>query len=111
MMIVRAALAIAMEEYPDLDIDSYLSQLDTLAARVEVLAGYDRSPLNVLQSLNGSVNVGNAVHMVVVRTNPGLPARPEPSRHGYGRGAAPLGNAAETRLLHAGAWARRPHRL
>jgi regulator of sirC expression with transglutaminase-like and TPR domain len=48
----RAALAIALEEYPDLNIESYLSQLDTLAARVEVLAGYDRSPLNVLESLN-----------------------------------------------------------
>src|SRR6266545_381126 len=48
----RAALAIALEEYPDLNTESYLSQLDTLAARVEVLAGYDRSPLNVLESLN-----------------------------------------------------------
>jgi len=48
----RAALAIALEEYPDLNMESYLSQLDTLAARVEVLAGYDRSPLNVLESLN-----------------------------------------------------------
>ena len=48
----RAALAIALEEYPDLDIGSYLSQLDTLAARVEVLLGDDRSPLNVLEALN-----------------------------------------------------------
>jgi regulator of sirC expression with transglutaminase-like and TPR domain len=48
----RAALTIALEEYPSLDIQHYLSQLDTLAARVEVLAGDDRSPINVLQSIN-----------------------------------------------------------
>ena len=48
----RAALTIALEEYPNLDIQHYLSHLDTLAARVEVLAGDDRSPINVLQSIN-----------------------------------------------------------
>lgn len=48
----RAALAIALEEYPHLNIESYLSKLDTLAARVEVLLGDDRSPLNVLEALN-----------------------------------------------------------
>ncbi len=48
----RAALTIALEEYPSLDIDRYLSHLDTLAARVEVLVGEDRSPINVIESLN-----------------------------------------------------------
>jgi len=32
----RAALAIALEEYPHLNIESYLSKLDTLAARKAV---------------------------------------------------------------------------
>jgi regulator of sirC expression with transglutaminase-like and TPR domain len=48
----RAALAIALEEYPALDIDPYLRRLDTLAARTEVLAGQNRSAMNVLESLN-----------------------------------------------------------
>jgi regulator of sirC expression with transglutaminase-like and TPR domain len=48
----RAALAIALEEYPTLDIDPYLRRLDTLAARTEVLAGQNRSAMNVLESLN-----------------------------------------------------------
>jgi len=48
----RAALAIALEEYPSLEIDRYLGLLDTLAARVQVLAGEDPSPTNVLESMN-----------------------------------------------------------
>jgi regulator of sirC expression with transglutaminase-like and TPR domain len=48
----RAALTIALEEYPDLDIQVYLRRLDTLAARVEVLVGTDRNPTNVIESIN-----------------------------------------------------------
>jgi len=48
----RAALTMALEEYPDIAIQEYLRRLDTLAARVEVLVGIDRSPLNVIESLN-----------------------------------------------------------
>jgi regulator of sirC expression with transglutaminase-like and TPR domain len=48
----RAALTIALEEYPQLEIDDYLRRLDRLAARVEVLAGQNRSCENVLDSLN-----------------------------------------------------------
>jgi regulator of sirC expression with transglutaminase-like and TPR domain len=48
----RAALTIAMEEYPQLDVEAYLRRLDRLAARVEVLAGQDRSCQNLLDSLN-----------------------------------------------------------
>jgi regulator of sirC expression with transglutaminase-like and TPR domain len=48
----RAALAFALEEYPGLDISEYLRRLDTLAARVEVLAGDDRSPVNIITNIN-----------------------------------------------------------
>jgi regulator of sirC expression with transglutaminase-like and TPR domain len=48
----RAALAIALEEYPGLDMTEYLRRLDTLAARVEVLAGPDRTPINYIESIN-----------------------------------------------------------
>jgi len=48
----RAALAIGLDAYPDLDIDSYLKRLDILAVRTEVLAGRERSAENILQSLN-----------------------------------------------------------
>ena len=48
----RAALAIGLEEYPALNIDSYLRRLDTMAARIEVLAGRDRSANTLLDCLN-----------------------------------------------------------
>jgi hypothetical protein len=48
----RAALAFALEEYPGLDISEYLRRLDTFAARAEVLAGGDRSPVNVIENIN-----------------------------------------------------------
>ena len=48
----RAALAIALEEYPHLDIQEYLRRLDTLAARAEVLAGIDRKAINIIESIN-----------------------------------------------------------
>jgi regulator of sirC expression with transglutaminase-like and TPR domain len=48
----RAALIMALDEYPELDLQEYLRRLDTLAARVEVLAGEDRAPVNVIESIN-----------------------------------------------------------
>jgi regulator of sirC expression with transglutaminase-like and TPR domain len=48
----RAALAMGLEDYPGLDIHEYLRRLDTLAARTDVLAGIDRSAINIIQSLN-----------------------------------------------------------
>ncbi len=48
----RAALALAMMEYPNLDMAHYLRKLDTLAARTEVLVGTDRTPVSILNSLN-----------------------------------------------------------
>jgi regulator of sirC expression with transglutaminase-like and TPR domain len=48
----RAALVLASEEYPDLDIQSYLRKLDSLAASAEVLVGVDRTPINIIESMN-----------------------------------------------------------
>jgi regulator of sirC expression with transglutaminase-like and TPR domain len=48
----RAALTLALEEYPDLDLPRYLRHLDTLAARVGVLAGTDRTPAGIIESIN-----------------------------------------------------------
>ncbi len=48
----RAALIMALDEYPELDLQEYLRRLDTLAARAEVLAGEDRNPINVIESIN-----------------------------------------------------------
>ncbi len=48
----RAALALAMEDYPDLQIDPYLRRLDTLAARTEVLVGQNRSGNHIIECLN-----------------------------------------------------------
>lgn len=48
----RAALTLALEEYPDLNIQDYLRRLDTLAARVGTLAGIDHSAVNVIESIN-----------------------------------------------------------
>jgi regulator of sirC expression with transglutaminase-like and TPR domain len=48
----RAAMLLAFEEYPELDVESYLRKLDTLAVRVEVLTGQDRSYGRVLEALH-----------------------------------------------------------
>ncbi len=48
----RAALIIALEEYPDLDVQEYLRRLDTLAARAEVLVGEDSNPINRIEAIN-----------------------------------------------------------
>ncbi len=57
----RMALTIGLEEYPKLDIDSYLRKLDTFAARIEVLAGHDRSPNGLLECLNEILFVQEAL--------------------------------------------------
>jgi regulator of sirC expression with transglutaminase-like and TPR domain len=48
----RAALSLGLEEYPGLNIEDYLYRLDTLAARVDVLIGQDRSSASILGGLN-----------------------------------------------------------
>jgi len=48
----RAALVMALEEYPDIDVQSYLRRLDVYAARAEALIGEDRSAVNIIKSLN-----------------------------------------------------------
>ncbi len=47
-----AALTMALEEYPNLDIQEYLRKLDTLAARADVLIGEDRAAVNVIEGIN-----------------------------------------------------------
>ncbi len=48
----RAALALALEEYPGIDTQAYLRRLDALAASAEVLIGMDRAPVNIIESIN-----------------------------------------------------------
>jgi len=48
----RASLIMALEEFPDLDIQAYLRRLDILAARADVLIGLDRAAVNVIESIN-----------------------------------------------------------
>jgi regulator of sirC expression with transglutaminase-like and TPR domain len=48
----HAALTMALEEYPNLDVQSYLRRMDTLAARAEVLIGVDRSAINMIEGIN-----------------------------------------------------------
>jgi regulator of sirC expression with transglutaminase-like and TPR domain len=57
----RAALTIGLEEYPSLDVDVYLRKLDTFAARVEVLAGHDRSAGSLLECLHEVLFVQEAL--------------------------------------------------
>jgi regulator of sirC expression with transglutaminase-like and TPR domain len=49
----EAALAIAAEEYPDLDSRAVLGQLDAIAAEVGARVGDLRPPLKVLQAMRG----------------------------------------------------------
>src|SRR6476646_12263594 len=51
--LAAAALYIAQEEYPDLDVGAYFNALDTMAAEVEArLATTARYPLRMIQSIN-----------------------------------------------------------
>jgi regulator of sirC expression with transglutaminase-like and TPR domain len=57
----RTALTIGLEEYPKLDIDSYLRKLDQFATRAEVLVGHNRSGSNLLECLNEVLFVQEAL--------------------------------------------------
>jgi regulator of sirC expression with transglutaminase-like and TPR domain len=50
--LAKAALYIAQEEYPDLDVDAYMNALDVMAAEVEECLPVERYPLRIIQSLN-----------------------------------------------------------
>ena len=50
--LAKAALYIAQEEYPDLDVDAYMNALDVMAAEVEERLPVERYPLRIIQSLN-----------------------------------------------------------
>jgi regulator of sirC expression with transglutaminase-like and TPR domain len=50
--LAEAALYIAQEEYPDLEIEAYFNALDTMAAEVEERLPSERYPLRLIQSLN-----------------------------------------------------------
>jgi regulator of sirC expression with transglutaminase-like and TPR domain len=48
----RAALYLAMEEYPTLDVEAYLNALDTMAIEVEDQLPAESYPLRILQTIN-----------------------------------------------------------
>lgn len=48
----RAAFYIAMEEYPDLDVDEYVNALDTMAQEVQERSPRDRYPMQILRTIN-----------------------------------------------------------
>ncbi|MGI2902436.1 SirB1 family protein [Tolypothrix sp. VBCCA 56010] len=50
--LAKAALYIAQEEYPDLDVEHYLNVLDTMAAEAKKRLPIGRYPLRVIQSIN-----------------------------------------------------------
>ncbi|HEY9747461.1 MAG TPA: SirB1 family protein [Allocoleopsis sp.] len=50
--LAEAALYIAQEEYPDLDIEAYFNALDTMAAEVAERLPAERYPLRIIQSIN-----------------------------------------------------------
>ncbi|MEA5551386.1 SirB1 family protein [Anabaena cylindrica UHCC 0172] len=50
--LAKAALYIAQEEYPDLDIEEYFNALDTIAVELQERLPSSRYPLRVIQSIN-----------------------------------------------------------
>lgn len=48
----RAALYLALEEYPELDVEAYLNALDTMAMEVEERLPAEPYPLRILQTIN-----------------------------------------------------------
>jgi len=50
--LAKAALYIAQEEYPDLDIDEYLNALDTMADELQERLSAQQYPLRIVQSIN-----------------------------------------------------------
>ena len=52
MDLARAALEVARDEYPNLQIESILADLDTLADRVRELSPDNNNPIELLRSMN-----------------------------------------------------------
>lgn len=50
--LAKAALYIAQEEYPDLNVEEYLNTLDTMAAEAKKRLPIGRYPLRMIQSIN-----------------------------------------------------------
>ncbi|WP_066376814.1 MULTISPECIES: SirB1 family protein [unclassified Anabaena] len=50
--LAKAALYIAQEEYPQLDIEEYINALDTMADEVQARLPTSRYPLRVIQTIN-----------------------------------------------------------
>ncbi|MBD3883462.1 tetratricopeptide repeat protein [Phormidium tenue FACHB-886] len=50
--LARAALYLAQEEYPDLDIEDYLNKLEAMAAQVREQLPAELYPLRIIQTLN-----------------------------------------------------------
>jgi regulator of sirC expression with transglutaminase-like and TPR domain len=48
----RAALYLAWEEYPDLEVEAYLNALDSMAAEIQERLPIERYPLRVIQTIN-----------------------------------------------------------
>ena len=48
----KAALYLAQEEYPDLDVDEYLNALDTMASEIQERLPKEPYPLRILQTIN-----------------------------------------------------------
>jgi regulator of sirC expression with transglutaminase-like and TPR domain len=83
----RAALYLAGDEYPLLDVDAYLRRLDQLATQVRDLAGGELDPPSVIKALNHLLfdqmgftgntedfyNVGNNLLNRVLDTGAGMP--------------------------------------
>lgn len=51
--LAEAALCIAQEEYPDLEIETYLAALDTIAGEIRARLPDVTYPLRVIQAING----------------------------------------------------------
>jgi regulator of sirC expression with transglutaminase-like and TPR domain len=51
--LARAALYLAQEEYPALDVEAYLSKLDQMAAEVADRLPSEPYPLRIIQTING----------------------------------------------------------
>ena len=50
--LARAALLLAQEEYPDLDLDVYLNRLNNMAAAIADRLPSERYPLRIIQTIN-----------------------------------------------------------
>jgi regulator of sirC expression with transglutaminase-like and TPR domain len=50
--LARAALYLAQEEYPELDVEEYLNALDTMAAEIQERLPKEQYPLRIIQGIN-----------------------------------------------------------